>query len=115
MGLAGGDITQYVSQGREAVRLAESSGDGVYRLGAGVAVATALFFSGSPAESLEISLAAQESAEEALREVDTRRLGMIVALAVILVTIVALIFVKLELDRDLEAERARRHDTAPNV
>jgi predicted CXXCH cytochrome family protein len=60
------------------------------------------------AESLELSQQVQASAEAALAELDTRRLGMIVALGVILVTIVALILIKRELDRDLEAERARR-------
>jgi hypothetical protein len=59
-------------------------------------------------ESIELSLQAQASAEAALEELDTRRLGMIVALAVILVTIVALVLIKRELDRDLEAQRARR-------
>jgi hypothetical protein len=59
-------------------------------------------------ESLVLSQQAQVSAEEALAGLDTRRLGMIVALGVILVTIVALVLIKLELDRDLEAERARR-------
>jgi hypothetical protein len=60
------------------------------------------------AESLELSRAAQASAEEALQELDTRRLGMIVALVVILITIAALVLIKLELDRDLEAKRAAR-------
>jgi hypothetical protein len=59
-------------------------------------------------ESLVLSQEAQASAEASLRELDTRRLGMIVALAVILITIVALVLIKRELDRDLEAERARR-------
>jgi hypothetical protein len=63
-------------------------------------------------ESLESSHEARDSAEAALRELDTRRLGMLIALAVILVTIVALIFIKRELDRDLEAERARRRGGA---
>jgi hypothetical protein len=58
-------------------------------------------------ESIELSLQAQASAEEALKGLDTRRLGMIVALAVILVTVVALVLIKRELDRDLEAKRAR--------
>jgi hypothetical protein len=58
-------------------------------------------------ESLELSQQAQASAEEALRDIDTRRLGMIVALVVILVTIVALVLIKRALDRDLEARRAR--------
>jgi hypothetical protein len=60
-------------------------------------------------ESLAISLQAQASAQEALRDVDMRRRGMIVALAAILVTIVALILIKRELDRELEAKRARSH------
>jgi hypothetical protein len=59
-------------------------------------------------ESLEISQQAQDSAEEALKEVDTRRLGMIIALGVILVTIVALVLIKRELDHELEARRAQR-------
>ena len=58
-------------------------------------------------ESIELSDQAQASAEEALAQLDTRRLGMIIALAVILVTIVALVLIKRELDRDLEAKRAR--------
>jgi hypothetical protein len=64
------------------------------------------------AEVLETSLRVQESAEAAIQALDTRRLGMIVALAVILVTIVALVLIKRELDRDLAAERARRRGEA---
>ena len=67
------------------------------------------------AESLAISQQVQASAEAALAELDTRRLGMIVALGVILVTIVALILIKRELDRDLEAERARRRDSSQDA
>ena len=63
-------------------------------------------------ESLMLSQQAQSSAEDALAGLDTRRLGMIVALVVILITIVALVFVKLELDRDLEAKRAQRRDSS---
>ena len=63
-------------------------------------------------ESLEISIQAKASAEEALEGLDTRRLGMIVALAVILITIAALVLIKRELDRDLEARRARRRGNA---
>jgi hypothetical protein len=63
-------------------------------------------------ESLEISVQTKASAEEALAELDTRRLGMFVALAVILVTIAALVLIKRELDRDLEANRARRRGNA---
>jgi hypothetical protein len=58
-------------------------------------------------ESLAISLQAQASATEALKEIDTRRLGMIVALGVILLTIVALVLIKRGLDRELEAKRSR--------
>lgn len=67
-------------------------------------------------ESLVLSREAQASAEEALAELDTRRLGMVIALGVILITIVALILIKRELDRDLEAERARRrgHPATPD-
>jgi hypothetical protein len=63
-------------------------------------------------ESLELSLQAQASAEEALEGLDTRRLGMIIALGVIAITVVALVLIKLELDRDLEAKRASRRDSA---
>jgi hypothetical protein len=63
-------------------------------------------------ESLELSQQTQASAEEALRDIDTRRLGMIVALAVVLVTIVALVLIKRELDRDLEARRAHHRGSS---
>ena len=59
-------------------------------------------------EALELSDQARESAEESLEELDTRYQGMIVALAVIVVTIVALVLIKLGLDRDLEARRAQQ-------
>jgi hypothetical protein len=59
-------------------------------------------------ESLTISEQVKASAEEALAGLDTRRLGMIVSLAVILVTIVALVLIKRELDRELEAKRAKQ-------
>jgi hypothetical protein len=59
-------------------------------------------------ESRELSNQAQASAEDALQGLDTRRLGMIIALAFILITVVALVLIKRELDRDLEAKRARR-------
>ncbi len=57
--------------------------------------------------SMEYSRAALASAEAAIDELDTRRLGMIIALVVILITIVALVLIKLELDRDLETRRAQ--------
>jgi hypothetical protein len=59
-------------------------------------------------ESLELSEQTLASTEEALEELDTRRLGMIIALVIILITIVALVLIKIELDRDLEAKRARK-------
>ena len=59
-------------------------------------------------ESLSLSQQAQASAETALGELDTRRLGMVIAIGVIIVAIVALILVKRQLDRDLERERAER-------
>jgi hypothetical protein len=59
-------------------------------------------------ESLALSQQAQASAEEALDALSTRWTGMIVALAVVLVTILALVLIKRQLDRDLEAQRARR-------
>jgi hypothetical protein len=63
-------------------------------------------------ESLTLSQQAQASADDALAELDTRRLGMIVALVFIVITIVALVLIKLELDRDLAAQRARQRDGA---
>jgi hypothetical protein len=59
-------------------------------------------------ESLGLSRQALTSAEAAIEELDTRRMAMIIVLAVILVTIVALYLIKRELDRDLEAKRARQ-------
>lgn len=59
-------------------------------------------------ESLALSREAQASAEEAIGGLDTRRLGMIIAVVFILLTVVALVLIKIELDRDLEAKRARR-------
>ena len=66
-------------------------------------------------ESLTLSEQARASAEEALAELDTRRLGMIVSLAVILVTILALVLIKRELDRDLEAGRARQRESSSSA
>ncbi|MFC2030764.1 cytochrome c3 family protein [Chloroflexota bacterium] len=59
-------------------------------------------------ESLALSREAQASAEEAIGGLDTRRLGMIIAVVFILLTVVALVLIKIGLDRDLEAKRARR-------
>jgi hypothetical protein len=55
--------------------------------------------------SLAISRQAQASAEEALRGLDTRRIGMFVASGVILVTVVVLWIIKRELDKDLRERR----------
>ncbi len=65
------------------------------------------------AESLGISQQVLSDVEDALRGVDTRRLGMVIALVVILITIVALVFIKRELDRDLEAKRAQQRADTP--
>jgi hypothetical protein len=66
-------------------------------------------------ESLTLSQQAKESAEDALAELDTRRLGMIVSVVVILVTILALVLIKRELDRDLEAKRARQRKSSSST
>lgn len=63
------------------------------------------------AESLELSLEAQASAQEALDGLTTRRLGMIIAIVIILITIVALYLIQRGLNRDLEAQRARRRES----
>jgi len=54
VGVSGGDIPRYVSEAREARRLAEASGDRSYRLAAGTALAMALTREGNPTESLEL-------------------------------------------------------------
>jgi hypothetical protein len=59
-------------------------------------------------ESIALSEQAQAMAEAAVREIGTRRIGMYVAVAVILVMILALVLIKRELDHRLEAQRARR-------
>jgi hypothetical protein len=64
-------------------------------------------------ESVDLSQQAQASAEAALKDIGTRRVGMVIALAVILAVIVALVLIKRELDRDLEVQRARRHSSSP--
>lgn len=58
-------------------------------------------------ESTDLSRQAQASAEDALRDIGTRRIGMAIALAVILLVVASLIQVKRDLDRKLEAERAQ--------
>jgi type VI protein secretion system component VasF len=63
-------------------------------------------------ESADLSQQAQASAQAALKDVGTRRIGMYAALVAILVTVVALILIKRELDRNLQAERARRNTGA---
>jgi adenylate cyclase len=54
VGLSGGDITRWVLESREAVQLAEASGDPVHRLAARLALANALSWAGNLAESLEL-------------------------------------------------------------
>jgi adenylate cyclase len=54
VGISGGDVTRHVSEAREAVRLAEASGDPVHRLAARTTLATALYFAGNPSESLDL-------------------------------------------------------------
>jgi hypothetical protein len=64
-------------------------------------------------ESVDLSQKALASAEAALKDIRTRRLGMIVALVAILATIAALVLIKRGLDRDLEAQRAGRGSNLP--
>jgi hypothetical protein len=64
-------------------------------------------------ESVELSQEAQASAEALLKDLSTRYVGMVVALAVILLTILALVLIKRQLDRDLEAKRARQGSRTP--
>jgi tetratricopeptide (TPR) repeat protein len=54
LGFSDGDNTRYVSGAREAVALAEASGDPAYRLRARMALAYALSYAGDPAQSLEL-------------------------------------------------------------
>jgi adenylate cyclase len=54
VGTSGGNVTHYVSAAREAVQLAEASGEPVQRLGARTALGDALSFAGTPTESLEL-------------------------------------------------------------
>jgi len=54
VGVSGGDVARYVSASREALRLAETSGDLVIRLTARGGLAIALSYAGNPAESLQV-------------------------------------------------------------
>lgn len=65
------------------------------------------------ASSIEVSNQVLAAVDEKLADLETRRTAMFIALAVILVTIVALVFVKRALDRDLEARRARQRGETP--
>ncbi|MBC7222740.1 MAG: cytochrome c3 family protein [Anaerolineae bacterium] len=58
-------------------------------------------------EAVEGSRAALESAQAALEDVRVRRVAMVIAVAVILLTILALWYIKRDLDRELEEQRAR--------
>ncbi len=63
-------------------------------------------------ESLDISTQVKTSTAEEVRQIDTRRIGMAVALGFILITIVALVLIKRTLDADLEAQRAHKKGRA---
>jgi bacteriorhodopsin len=63
-------------------------------------------------ESIGLSEQALAGATGALEELETRWVGMVVALVVILITIVALVLIKREIDRDLEARRAHKRTRA---
>ncbi len=63
--------------------------------------------------SIEVSREVLASVDERLADLETRRTAMVISLAVILVTVVALVLVKRQLDRDLEARRARERGEAP--
>jgi class 3 adenylate cyclase/tetratricopeptide (TPR) repeat protein len=54
VGLSAGDVRRFVSAQREAVRLAEASGDPGHRLAAGAALGNALALAGDPNGSLEV-------------------------------------------------------------
>ena len=62
--------------------------------------------------SLQVSLEVEASAQKKLDELDTRRLAMIIVVAVVLVTVAALVLIKRELDRDLEASRAGKRQSS---
>jgi hypothetical protein len=65
------------------------------------------------AASIEASEAVLTSVDEKLADVETRRTAMYIALGAILLTVVALVAVKRELDRDLEARRAHERGERP--
>ena len=65
------------------------------------------------ASSVEASEGILASVDAKLADVETRRTAMWIASGIILLTIVALVLVKRELDRDLEARRARERGEAP--
>ncbi|HSJ52664.1 MAG TPA: cytochrome c3 family protein [Anaerolineae bacterium] len=63
--------------------------------------------------SIEVSREVLASVDEKLADLETRRTAMYISLAIILVTVVALVLVKRQLDQDLEARRARERGEAP--
>jgi len=54
VGLSGGNVARFVSEQREALRLAEASGDLGHRLAATAGLGNALALAGHPTESLEV-------------------------------------------------------------
>jgi tetratricopeptide (TPR) repeat protein len=54
VGFSSGELTRFVSAAREALRLAEASGDPVHLLATRVVLGNALAIAGNPAESLEV-------------------------------------------------------------
>ncbi|MGC8838643.1 MAG: cytochrome c3 family protein [Anaerolineae bacterium] len=63
-------------------------------------------------EAVEGSRAALESAQAALQDVRVRRIAMVIALVIIGLTVLALYYIKRELDRELEEQRARARGRA---
>jgi predicted CXXCH cytochrome family protein len=61
-------------------------------------------------ESADLSQQAQAAAQTAVKEVGTRYVGMYISVVVLLLIVVCLALIKRELDRDLQARRARRGD-----
>jgi adenylate cyclase len=54
VGLSGGDVTRWVAQAREAMRLAQAAGDPIHQLVAKTTLAIALSYAGDPAHALEL-------------------------------------------------------------
>jgi hypothetical protein len=61
-------------------------------------------------EAVEGSRTALEGAQAALQDVRIRRIAMVISLVVIGLTVLALYYIKRELDRELEERRARARE-----